>query len=213
MIGHGRSYCESLAVLARRIPLMLAVTFMSIVVSVPSRAADTNVLDVVGIELGMSIEEVAAITSTRSLAETARNAAPSFDQAVAMARGKVIQFADFASVQRLSFSNEQETVEVIYAQSPDGAKVATVTYRLLAGKTAADFQAEVLDKYGTPDEEQGSLLVWGDTRTRYLRTEPYLEFDTEPPAGFGPAALGMLTLRHPTAVKDSRAAISEAARN
>ena len=45
-------------------------------------------------------------------------------------------------MQRLSFSNEQETVEVIYAQSPDDAKVATVTYRLLAGKTAADFQAE-----------------------------------------------------------------------
>lgn len=213
MIGNGRSYCESLIVLARRISLMLAVIFISIVVSDPSRAAGTNVLDVIGIELGMSIEEVAAIASTRSLAETARNAAPSFDQAVAIARGKVIQFTDFESVQRLSFSNEQETVEVIYAQSPDGAKVATVTYRLLAGKTAADFQAEVLDKYGASDEEQGSLLVWGDTRARYLRTEPYLEFDTEPPAGFGPAARGMLTLMHPTAVKDSRAAISKAARN
>ena len=54
---------------------------------------------------------------------------------------------------------------------------------------------------------------WFGTRARYLRTEPYLEFDTEPLAGFGPAALSMLTLKHPMAVKDARAAISEAARN
>ena len=174
-------------------------------------ADDIAAVDVAGVRLGAAPGDIVSAASAQGLKETARNKAPSFRQAVAATRGRIIPPKDFDSVQRLLFASGGESLEVLFVQTKAGAEAATITYKRLGGVAREAFRETVFQKYGPPDQEIRNVFVWGDARAKFLRTEPYLEYDAAPPSATGERIIGSLTLRDPKAVERSHQAVVAAA--
>lgn len=71
--------------------------------------------------------------------------------------------------------------------------------------------AQVLQKYGEPDERGSREWVWGDTAIRYARTEPFLEFAPDLTSFGSIKPVGIITLIDPSMQKEALEAIKTAA--
>lgn len=175
-------------------------------------AADAGAFDVIGIRLNMTAEEVTTIASANGFDRIKRSAAPSFDQAVAIENRQQVDFGEYAGTHTLRLENDREKVQVSFVQTPTGSRAHTIFYTFFGTGVSSDqMGAQILEKFGEPDQRGTREWVWGDTAIRYARTKPFLEFTPDPGSMGSPKPVGTITLAGPSMQKKAKEAIRTAA--
>ena len=179
----------------------------------PLVAADVDGFDILGIQLGMSPDEVEAQARAKGFDDVVSGTGPSFEQLVAIESREQVLPQDFSGILSMKFGSDREAAEVYFVQTPAGSQVSRVTYRFFGtGVNLDQMTDQVLEKYGQPDLERASEWLWGDTAEYALqRKGPFLEFDRDPMRVFGPQPLGYLTLADPSLRAEVNDAVAEAA--
>lgn len=196
----------------RHAVLALAIT-VGLLSPAPLVAADVGGFDILGIQLGMSPDEVEAQARAKGFESLVSGASPSFEQLVAMRSREQVLPKDFSGVLSIRFSSDREAAEVYFVQTPDGSQVSQIAYRFFGtGVNLDQMTDQVVGKYGQPDLERADQWLWGDT-AEYVqqRKGPYLEFDRGPMRVLGRQPLGTLTLGDPSLRATINDAVAEAA--
>ena len=117
--------------------------------AVPLKAADVRGFDILGIKLGMTVDEVKTQAKAKGFDDVKRSLAPSFEQAVALENREQVQARDYNGTLRARFGGDSEKVEVFFTQTPGGSQAARISYRFFGpGVTIDQMTAQALVRYG-----------------------------------------------------------------
>ncbi len=175
-------------------------------------AADPSTFEVMGLKLGMTVSETQEASKQAGFTITGRDPGPSFEQAVAQKHGKRISGTAYSGVNKINLARDDARAEVFFAPTPEGPRAYQIAVDVLKVSDRDDLTADIIAKYGQPEQRGEHEWLWGDTGMFYARTKPYLEFQPNPVSATTPKPLGRLILADPALQKRSKKAIADNAR-
>lgn len=192
----------------------LILAIMLPVAAIPNaRAADPSTFEAMGVRTGMTLPEVQRAVEQQELGPPELMRAPSFEQEIALARQEPVKAADYKGVQTLRAGNGERRMQVFFVATPRGPVATKITIEAFEGTNSKRLSETLVSRYGPPKQKTERGWIWGDTRTFYARTAPYLEFQPNPASATRPHPVGRLILADPALQKRAQnAIINEAAK-
>lgn len=175
--------------------------------------AEPSALEVMGLKLGATAEEIEAAAKESKLADIDITRGPSFEQAVMMAQRNMVPARDYAGVQTIRASGETAEAQVSFVPTPDGPRAVKIVYDVMpGGADAAALKARLLADHGEPDQRNDREWVWGDTAVFYSRKRAYLEFRPNPVSAGARKPIATVILADPALQKHAQEAIDNEAK-
>jgi len=175
------------------------------------QAADPSAYEVLGMRPGMTVSQIESALREQKLNSHKVVRAPSFEQAVALARKEPVASGTYGGVQTLRAENGSVAVQVFFVPMKDGPVAAKITTEIFS--EANNFPDTLVAKYGQPAKKTEREWLWGDAATFYARTKAYLEFRPDPASATARKPVAIIVVGDPSLEKVSGAAIGAAARD
>lgn len=175
-------------------------------------AADPSTFEVMGLKLGMTVSETQKISKQAGFTITGLDPGPSFEEAVAQKHGKRISGTAYSGVNKINLARDDARAEVFFAPTPEGSHAYQIAIDVLMVSDGGDLAADIIEKYGQPEQRGPREWLWGDTGMFYARTKPYLEFQSNPVSATSPKPIGRLILANPALQKRAQDAVANEAK-
>jgi hypothetical protein len=147
---------------------ILSVAVLAILTNVPVRAeVQAPVVDIVGLRLGMTVDEAKAALQAYDPAITINEYRQHYTYSDGVTHGLRSQdFVFYIEISRKIVEGNQwgdESIALYFSPTPDDQRVTYLTRNLSNTPnppTAQQFRDALIEKYGTPADESAGLLKW-----------------------------------------------------
>jgi hypothetical protein len=173
------------------------------------QAGDPSAYEVLGMKPGMTVGQIETTLRKQDLDSHKVVRAPSFQQAVALARKEPVATSAYDGIQTLRAENNSVSVQVFFVPMKDGPVAAKITTEIFS--EASNLSEALMAKYGQPVEKTEREWIWGDAAAFYARKAVYLEFRPNAASASVRKPTTIVVLGDPSLDKISRAAIEAAA--
>src|SRR5699024_2713248 len=123
-------------------------------------ASDPSAVEVMGLRLAMTLDQVKQILKEQELAARKLLRAPSFAPELGLARKERGAASEYKGVQTLRAGNDHKRVQIFFVAMPKQPVTTKITVEVFGGTSVEEFSETLVSKYGPPERKSDREWLW-----------------------------------------------------